>query len=241
MAPQSAEGTNKVALDAPRERWLCMLQRWGKATKRHPFFLSAEEAGEIVNRLIAVSSHWHAYLDQLFVHMDRRIHWSGRQKIKWLLSVIDRMAANRFYWPIPFSRRGRPDVTAGRIETYLANAPGKCAHKRDIVATLDVPSTTGQTTLCSMERAGRIFRVANGVYGLPTKGVSTYVSAEKAIVNMLAAGPRTNAELIVGTGRTEAAVHAAIHRLGKQGKIKCEKRSRRGIRRGESYTRYALT
>ena len=36
---------------------------------------------------------------------------------------------------------------------------------------------------------------------------------------MLAAGPRTNAELIAGTGLTEGAIHAAIHRLGKQGKV----------------------
>jgi biotin operon repressor len=229
-APQSAEGTNKVALDAAtRERWLCMLQKWGKATKRHPSLLSAQEAGEIVNRLIAVSSHWHAYLDQLFVHMDRRIHWNGRQKIKWLLFVIDRLAANPLDWPIPISRRGRPDVTAGRIETYLANAPAKRAHKRDIVSALAIPGTTGQTTLCSMERAGRIVRVGNGIYALPMKGVSCapYIPADKAILDALGKGGQRNcAELRAETGKSEGAVHAALHRLRNAGSIVLTKRGR---------------
>jgi hypothetical protein len=66
----------------------------------------------------------------------------------------------------------RPDVTAGRIETYLANAPGKRAHKRDIVAALKIPRTTAQTTLGSMERAHRIVRVGIGIYALPMEGVS---------------------------------------------------------------------
>jgi hypothetical protein len=248
MAPQSAEGTNKVALDAAtRERWLCMLQKWGKATKRHPSLLSAQEAGEIVNRLIAVSSHWHAYLDQLFVHMDRRIHWNGRQKIKWLLFVIDRLAANPLDWPIPISRRGRPDVTAGRIETYLANAPAKRAHKRDIVSALAIPGTTGQTTLCSMERAGRIVRVGNGVYALPMEGVSCapYIPADKAILDALGKeGQRNCAELRAETGKSEGAVHAALHRLHNAGSIVLTERGRyalAGSAPPHVYTRDAIS
>jgi hypothetical protein len=159
-------------LRTEEDRWTSLLIQWGKETKRHPAFISAEQAREIVNRLIAVASHRRADLDQLFVHMDRSIHPSGRLKIKWLQSAIARLSANPLDWPIPISRRGRPDVTAGRIETYLANAPGKRAHKRDIVAALKIPRTTAQTTLGSMERAHRIVRVGIGIYALPMEGVS---------------------------------------------------------------------
>jgi DNA-binding MarR family transcriptional regulator len=222
------------------DRWMSLLMEWGKETKRHPAFMSAEQARDIVNRLIAVASHRRADLNQLFVHLERLIHWNGRQKIKWLQSITARLAADPSDWPI-FFRRGRPNVTVARIETYLANAPGKHAHKRDIVAVLKIPKTTVQTTLISMKRAGRIVRAANGVYALPTEGVSNYLTAEEAIVKMLAAGPScTNSELIAGTGHTEAAVHAAIHRLAERGKIIRKTRSKRGVRRGESYTRYGL-
>jgi biotin operon repressor len=80
-----------------------------------------------------------------------------------------------------------------------------------------------------MERAGRIVRIANGVYSLPMEGIRNCVPANKAIVDMLAAGPRTNAALIVGTRLTEGAIHAAIHRLGKQGKIIRVKRGKYGL------------
>jgi hypothetical protein len=206
-------------LATEEDRWISLLVQWGRETDRFPASMTAEQAHEIVNRVIKVASHRRADLNQLFSHMDCRIHWNGRQKIKWLQSVIARLETNPFDWPIPISPRGRPDVTAGMIETYLANAYGKRAHKRDIVAALRIPRTTGQTTLCSMERAGRIVRVANGVYALPMEGIRNYVPADKAIVDMLAAGPRTNAELIVGTGLTEGAIHAAVHRLGMQDKI----------------------
>jgi DNA-binding MarR family transcriptional regulator len=164
---------------------------------------------------------------------------NGKGKIKLLQSIIARLEADPSDWPI-FLRRGRRDVTAGKIETYLANTPERRAHKRDIIAALKIPDTTAQTTLGSMFRAGLIERRANGVYGLPTKGASTYLPAEEAIVNMLATGSRTNRELIAGTGHTEAAVHAAIHRLAKRGKITRKTRSKLGVRRGDSYTRYAL-
>ena len=211
-----------------QDRWTSLLIEWGKETKRHPTIISAQQASEIVNRLSAVTPPYRrADLDQLFVHMERRIHWNGRQKIKWLQSAIARLAANPSDWPIPISRRGRPDIIAVRIETYLANTPGKCAHKRDIVAGLSIPSTTTQTTLCSLERARRIVRVANGVYGLPTKDVSAYVTAPKAILDALGrGGQRSCAELRAETGKSEGAVHAALHRLRNAGSIVLTKRGR---------------
>ena len=203
------------------DRWFSLLIKWGKEPKRNPVVISAEQAREMINQLIAVvPSHRRAHLDQLFAHMERRLFWNGRQKIEWLQSeVIARLAANQHDWPIPITRRGRPDLMAGRIETYLANAPGKRAHKQDILTALEIRNTSGQNALVSMVRAGRLVRVADGMYSLPIDGVGNYVPADKAVVDMLAAGPRTNAELIAGTGLTEGAIHAAIHRLGKQGKV----------------------
>src|SRR5262249_7814861 len=141
-------------------------------------------------------------------------------------------------WPIPASRRGRPDVWAGRIEDYLRKV-GR-AHKREIIAALNMPPTTAQTTLGSMKRARRIERFALGTYGLPTKRAAKYVSVGEAVLKMLATGGRTNAELIAGTGHNEAAIHSAIHRLRRAGKITCIVRTRQGVPRGESYTTYGL-
>jgi hypothetical protein len=210
------------------DRWVSLLLQWGKEPKRRPISISAEHAREIVDRLIAgAPPHRRADLDQLFVHMERSIHYSGRLKIKWLQSAIARLAANPLDWPIPISRRSRPDVTAGMIETYLAKAPEKRAHKRDIVAALKIPRTTCQTTLCSMQRAGRIVRVANGVYGLPTKDVNAYVPARKAILDTLGkGGQRSCAELKADTGKSEGAVHAALHYLHNAGRIVLTKRGR---------------
>jgi predicted Rossmann fold nucleotide-binding protein DprA/Smf involved in DNA uptake len=207
---------------------MSLLVQWGKETNRHPRFISAEQAREIVYRLIAAAPpHRRSNLSQLFVHMERRIHWNGRQKIKWLQTAAARLEANQSDWPIPISRRGRLDVTATKIWTYLANTLEKRAHKRDIVAALNIPSTTAQTTLCSMHRAGQIVRIANGVYGLPATCVSTYVSADKAILDALRNGGQRNcAELRAQTGKSEGAVHAALHRLHKAGRIVLTKRGR---------------
>src|SRR5258706_4913549 len=66
------------------DRWIALLIEWGKETKRQPRRVSAELARNIVNRLIAVAGHWRPHLDKLFVHMERRIHWNGRQRINWI-------------------------------------------------------------------------------------------------------------------------------------------------------------
>jgi DNA-binding MarR family transcriptional regulator len=71
-----------------------------------------------------------------------------------------------------------------------------------------------------MVRAGRLVRVADGMYSLPIDGVSNYVPGQKAIVDVLGAGGSyTNAQLRARTGLTVAAIHAAVHHLVKQGKI----------------------
>jgi len=51
-----------------KDRWVSLLIQWGKATKRHPTIMSANQSREIVNRLIAVTpQHRRDDLDQLFV------------------------------------------------------------------------------------------------------------------------------------------------------------------------------
>jgi len=173
--------------------------------------MSAEQAREIVNRLLAIVPR--RRLNQLFVHIDHSIHRHGREKIKQLLLALNRLEANPLNWPIPVSPRGRPDVTAGRIQTYLASVPGQRAHKQDIAAALNIRKTTAQTTLCSMVRAGRIDRIENGVYAL--EGVAAaYIPTDKAILDALdRAGQLSCAELRAETGKSEGAVHAALHRL----------------------------
>jgi hypothetical protein len=77
-------------------------------------------------------------------------------------------------------------------------------------------------------------------FRLPTKRAGKYVPAAEAVLKMLATGSRTNTELIDGTGHSEGAIHSAIHRLSKAGKIIWSTRTRRGVPRGESYTTYGL-
>jgi hypothetical protein len=228
--------------------WGSLLIQWGEATKRHPARMSAKQAWEIVDRLIAVApQHRRADLGQLFIHVGRSIHRNGRDKIKWLRRVINRLAANAHYWPIPNWQHGRRDVIAGRIETYLANAPEKRAHKRDIAAALSILPTTAQTTLCSLERARRIDRVASGVYALPVRGVSCarYIPADKAILDSLSKGDQLScAELRAKTGKSEGAVHAALHRLHKAKSIVRTNRGRYALAGSASphvYARDAMT
>jgi DNA-binding transcriptional ArsR family regulator len=199
-------------LTQEESRWVSLLLQWGKETKRHPALISAEQAREIVYQLIAFApQRRRADLDQLFGHPS--IHLSGRNKIKWLRLVIARLKRNPNYWPIPISRYGRPDVTAGKILSYVTNAPGQEAYKCDIIAGLDLLPTTGQTTLSSMTNAGWLVRKASGKYGLPREGVSNYVPGDQAVLNALAAGAHTFDELVTATGLPEGAVTAAIHRL----------------------------
>jgi hypothetical protein len=202
-----------------KDRWVSVVTQWGKETKRLPAFITAKQARQIVNRLIAVTPpHRRADLDQVFNHMS--IHRTDREKIKWLQSGIAKLEKNPNYWFVPISRRGRPDVTAGRIGTYLADAPEKRAHKCDIAAALGIPKTTAQTTLCSMARADWVIPLGNGVYGLPMKGVNAYVPTQKATLDALGKGnQRTCAELMAETGKSEGAVHLVLHRLHNAGTI----------------------
>jgi hypothetical protein len=223
------------------DRWTSIVLGWGKPTKRRPACMSAKEAREIVNRLIEVGgSRWRSYLDQLFVHMEHRIHWNGRRKIKWLREVIDRLAAKPLDWPIPVSRRGRPDVLAAMIEDYVNNA--RRAHKSDIVALLAPLGTsadTAQTTLSAMVRAGRITRLDIGVYGPCDQGARAHVPAHQAIANMVAAGPATFPDL-TKTGHSKSAIRGGILRLKKEGRINVTKGSRKGGDKGyATYTRPA--
>jgi DNA-binding IclR family transcriptional regulator len=244
MAPLPLPAAIEEAIE--EDRWMSLLMKWVKATKRHPPIISADEAREIISRLRAVvPPHRHNDLDRLFDHMDHnRIHWSGRLKINWLRDTIDRLAANPNDWPIPLRRRGKPNETAARIETYLANTPKNRAHKRDIVAALKIPKTTAQTTLCSLERADRIRRVENGMYSLPMDGVAPYIPTDKAILDALAGGQRTCPELKAETGKSEGAVSAALHRLHNAGSIVLTKPGKYALAGSASphvYARDAIT
>src|SRR5262245_46591541 len=231
-------------LPTDKGRWTAVLMEWGKATRRHPAFISAEQAREIVDRLVAVPSPRCAEFDQLFTHPS--IHRSGRAKIKWLQSAIALMERNPNYWPIPISRYGRHDVVAGKIEAYLANAPEQRAHIRDIVAGTGLRETTIHNTLGSLKRAGRIHHFGNGVYGLLTPGVACapYIPTEKAILDVLGKGGEyTPAELRALTGKSEGAVHAALHRLHNTGRIVRTRRGRyasAGNARPHVYARDAI-
>jgi hypothetical protein len=154
-------------LTKEESRWVSLLIQWGKETKRHPAFISAEQAREIVDHLIAFApQHRRADLDQLFTRMS--IHRSGREKIKQLRLAIARLAANPNDWPIPISRRGRRDVVAGKIEGYLREVGS--ALKQDIATALGLPLTTTQVTLCSLTRHKRIVREGLGVYAPWSEG-----------------------------------------------------------------------
>jgi DNA-binding IclR family transcriptional regulator len=197
---------------ADEDRWTAILIEWSKATKRHPAFISAEQARELVNHLLVViPEHRRAEVDRLFSHLS--MHRTGREKIKWLRLVIARLEANPNYWPIPISRYGRPDVTAGKILSFVTNAPGQEAYKSDIIAGRDLLPTTAQNTLSALVRAGWLVRKASGKYVLPREGVSNYVPGDQAVLNVLAAGAHTFDELVTATGLPEGAVTAAIHRL----------------------------
>jgi hypothetical protein len=181
--------------------------------------MSEEQAREIVDRVTAGAPPERCdQLDQLFT--DRSIHKNGRKKIKELQSTIDTWKKNPHYWPIPFSRYGRPDVTAGKIEAYLTNAPGGRAHKDDIVAGTGLLDTTVYNTLGSMHRARRIHHFGNGEYGLLTPGATGYVSGDQAILDVLAKGGEWSpAELRAKTGKSEGAINLGLHRLHNADKI----------------------
>jgi len=228
IAQSTKVAANRPTIDTQsRARWMSSLQEWGKETKRLPACMSVERADGIIKRLIAAGWRWHDQLDQLSVHMGRRIHWNGRQKIKWIEATIDRLTRNPSDWPIPPSRRGRPDVTVGKIESYLRDV-GR-AHKQDIAAALGILDTTAQTTLCSMERAGIIVREANGLYAPMTEGAKSVDPTDKAILDALADGPATPAELRARIpGKTEAAITAGLHRLKEASKAVLTHRGKYG-------------
>jgi hypothetical protein len=131
--PQPAEmAADEPIVDArTRERWVFLLLKWAKEPKRHPVGMSIEQAHELINRLITVAAPWRAHLDELFIHMERRLHWNGRQKIEWVQKALDRLAANPLDWPISPTRRGRPDINAGLVLGVLSKGP---ATKAEILA-----------------------------------------------------------------------------------------------------------
>jgi len=77
------------------------------------------------------------------------------------------------------------------------------------------------------------------------KGISNHVPADKAILHALGMGPqRSCAELRAKTGKSEGAVHAALHRLRKAGSIVLTKRGRYALPGSASphvYARDAIT
>jgi hypothetical protein len=217
---------DKQVIDAPtRDRWMSDLAEWGKQTKRRPAFLSTEQAHELVERLVAANAAAHRpeRTDRAFCKMENRIHWNGKQRIDWLWKELHRVEKNPDDSSIPNSRRGRPDLIAGRIEDYLRTVHH--AHKNDIVA-LGIKPTTAKTTLSSMKRNGRVVSYARGFYALPQPGIVARVPTEEAILAVLAEGPASPDEIRARTGKTVGEIAGGLHRLKKADKIVPTKRGR---------------
>jgi hypothetical protein len=219
-------------VDAPTcDRWMFDLLEWGKEPKRRPVGMSTAQARDLIKRLLAIPEQCRPHVDHLFVHMERRVHWNGRQKIEWLQSVPDRLNRNPFDWPIPPSKRGRRDVNTDLVLDFLEKVPAD-ADKDEIQAATGIKPTTLQNLLVSLERSKRVTRTDLGRYASPAKELAAHVSTDAAILNFLANGPAFFDEIRAGTGKTEGEVAGGIHRLKKAKKIDLIHRGKRA--------RYAL-
>jgi hypothetical protein len=221
--PQAAErAADEPIIDAgTRERWISLLLKWGKEPKLHPIGMSVEQAHELINSLIAVGALCRAYLDQLFVHMERRLHCNGKQRIEWIQKARDRLAANPIDWPVPPTRRGQPNISAGLVLDALSKGP---ATNPEVVARTRLKRSTVQNLLISLFRAEQIVRVGFGRYALPAEGLAGHVSTRAAILDALSGGPASPAELRARTGKSGNEIAGGVHRLKEAEKIILTKR-----------------
>jgi hypothetical protein len=199
-------------LPTEEERWISILEKWG---------MSPEKARELVDRLIAITTaaHKRADLGQLFDYVGRRRMYSRPRKVEWLQRAADRIQADRHYWPI---RAGRelPDKNAGRIISWLRDAPGNRGTVSEIAAGTGIKPRTCQDLLVSMNASKDVVRVADGEYALPADGIIVpYVPPSIAILKALADSPATPDKLCARTGKSKSQIVGALHWLWKHKKI----------------------
>jgi hypothetical protein len=217
----------------PRDHCVSLTQKWG---------MSQQAGRELVDRLIKLATAAHRRGEELFYHMDRRRHWTHRQKLKWLQDAAQRLERNRFDWPVPPTRRGRPDINAGLVLAVLEKGP---APKDQIGVETGIAPDTLKTLLTCMYRAEEIDRTRAPAPGRPTlyvirsKGLGPRVptaSAAAAILGVLADGPANLAEISARTGKHNRSLEKQIRRLTKSGNIIVAKRPTGADR----WTTYAL-
>jgi hypothetical protein len=219
--------TDASIIDAPnRDRWMSSLCDWANEAKRRPPCRSREQLCELINRLNAIPAPWSAHVDQLFTHMECRRHsWRGRQKIEWLEAVPGRLARNPLDWPIPATRRGRPDKQARLVLTAVRK--GK-ETKDDIADDTGINPDSLQTLLNRMVESKELGRTERGRYVEWTEGLVSYErpDVDKEILNVLADGPATPPEMSDRTGIGQGSINKGVRRLRKAGKIDLIERAR---------------
>jgi DNA-binding transcriptional ArsR family regulator len=214
------DNRKRATADAPkRDRWMSRLWDWANEAKRHPPCRSREQLCELINRLNAIPAPWNAQIDQLFMHMERRRHsWRGRQKIEWLEAVPGRLARNPLDWPIPATRRGRPDKQAGLV--LAAVRKGK-ETKDEIAHDTGINPDSLQTLLNRMVESKELRRTERNRYVEWTDGLVSYErpDVDKEILNALADGWATPRELRDRIGCSQGAINKGLSRLRDAGKI----------------------
>jgi hypothetical protein len=212
--PIAEQPTDEPTIDAStRDRWMSRLQEWANETKRRPPCRSREQLCELINHLNAIPAPWNAQVDQLFTHMERRRHsWRGRQKIEWLEAVPGRLARNPLDWPIPATRRGRPDKQAGLV--LAAVRKGK-ETKDEIADDTGINPDSLQTLLNRMVESKELGRTERGRYVEWTEGLVCYErpDVDKEILNALADGWATPHELRDRIGCSQGAINKGLRRL----------------------------
>jgi hypothetical protein len=206
--PQSAKVPAKQpTIDAQsRNRWMSLLQKWR---------IPPEEARGLVTRLIAMATdaQKRSYVGQLFDYVDRRRIWNRKRKGNFVRRAVDEMEANPLRWPL---LQEGSDRSGKAILTVLNKGP---ANTTEIVVATGLNPITVHNYLINMCREGEIMRLGFGRYALPTEGLAHYVLPAKAILNALASGSVTPAEIRVRTGLSKAQVAGSLHVLKKRRKV----------------------
>jgi hypothetical protein len=187
---------------------MSLLQKWG---------IPPEEARGLVIRLIAMATdaQKRSYVGQLFAYVDARRTWTRKRKANFVRRAVNKMEANPLRWP-PLQEGSDRSVKA--ILAVLNKGP---ATKAEIVVATGLNAITVQNYLICMCSDGEIMRVGFGRYALPTESLvlARRVPPAEAILNALANGSVTPAEIRVRTGLSKAQVAGSLHVLKKRRKV----------------------
>jgi hypothetical protein len=208
--PQSAKVSAKQpTIDAQsRNRWMSLLQKWG---------IPPEEARGLVTRLIAMATdaQKRSYVGQLFDYVDRRRTWNRKRKADFVRRRVDEMEANPLRWPLLQEGSDR------RVKAILAVLNNGPATITEVVHATGLNAITVQNYLHCMCSDDEVMRVGFGRYALPTETLvlARHVPPAKTILNTLARGSATQAEIRARTGLSKAQVAGCLHVLKKRGKV----------------------